>query len=202
MAETFGNHNSHSTSHCGLAECQLVGWGVETVGRQSQPTIGEILGPRFSERFWANVRKTSASACWLWTAGVDKDGYGQIARPGKSPIKAHRAAWMLKYGPITSTQHVLHHCDNPPCVNTAHLFLGDQAANMRDAAAKGRLSGNPHGKARVLSAEAEQELLSIYRQFPNRRLPNGMRDRLAERYGVHPAYVSMIGRGLRVRASV
>jgi hypothetical protein len=78
--------------------------------------------------------------CWLWTAGLDAYGYGQIHRPRQTPIKVHRASWMLVHGRVDANQHVLHHCDVRNCVNPAHLFLGDQAANMRDAAAKGRLN--------------------------------------------------------------
>lgn len=91
-------------------------------------------------RLWDKVEKTES--CWLWTGGVDAYGYGQIARSGQSPVKAHRLSWVFAHGPITPKQHVLHRCDTPRCVNPDHLFLGDQAANMKDAARKGRLLGN------------------------------------------------------------
>lgn len=204
MGVEFGNHNIYSKAHGGLADSLPEGGEVAPHGRQSQPTIDDILGEGFRERFSAFIQKTPT--CWLWTGCLDRDGYGMIARRGgRSPIKAHRAMWMLMHGPITSAQHVLHNCpggDRPACVNEAHLWLGDQAANMADASAKGRLSGNPHGKGRVLSAEMEQELLSIYRQYPHRRLPNGLRNELAARYGVHPVYISILGRRHRIRASV
>jgi hypothetical protein len=99
------------------------------------------LDDRFLERFWSHVQRTAT--CWLWTAGRDAYGYGQMHRPGKTPIKVHRASWMLVNGRVAADRHVLHRCDVRHCVNPSHLFLGDQAANMRDAAAKGRIK-NQH----------------------------------------------------------
>jgi hypothetical protein len=168
-------------------------------GRVLHPSTVQILGEGFPERFWVFVQKTET--CWLWTAGKNKDGYGQIARSGgRTPISTHRAVWILAHGPIPSRQHVLHKCDVRNCVNPDHLFLGDQAANMKDAAAKGRLAGNPRPHGRRLSSQAEQDLLAEFAKYPNRRLPNGMRRQLAQRFGLSEAYVSMLGRGIRVRA--
>ena len=67
---------------------------------------------------------------------MNKDGYGVFSE-GKD-IRAHRRAWEAFYGPIPTGMHVLHHCDNPPCVNVNHLFLGTDADNNADMMAKGR----------------------------------------------------------------
>lgn len=176
----------------------LAGGRQPRVGGPLEPSTKDILGERFLERFWVFVHKTAT--CWLWRAGLDKDGYGQIARIGKSPIKVHRASWMLAHGPIQSHQHVLHKCDVRNCVNPDHLFLGDQAANMKDAAAKGRLRGNPRPHGRKLSDQDEQRLLAVFAKYPHGRLPNGLRQQLAEAYGLSAPYISMLGRGRRVRA--
>jgi hypothetical protein len=86
--------------------------------------------------FWKNVnRNTRPGECWIWYEGRRHHGYGRI---GSLQEGAHRVAWELTNGPIPDGLDVLHKCDNPPCVNPDHLFLGDQEANMNDMAAKGR----------------------------------------------------------------
>jgi hypothetical protein len=95
-------------------------------------------------RFWSKVDQRGPDECWEWTASRNQFGYGQImlgayGTGGKArPFFAHRIAWELIHGPIETGLFVLHRCDNPPCVNPAHLFLGDQSDNMKDAHAKGR----------------------------------------------------------------
>lgn len=80
--------------------------------------------------------------CVEWTKRRDKDGYGRVGRNGKS-YRAHRLAWEEEHGPIPDGMMVLHRCDNPPCVNVEHLFLGTALDNMRDMVAKGRHARGP-----------------------------------------------------------
>ena len=87
--------------------------------------------------FWTMVTCGSASECWPWKRAVFHMGHGAVHFEGKQD-RAHRVAWRLTNGPIPDGLCVLHHCDNPPCCNPSHLFLGTKTDNSRDRDRKGR----------------------------------------------------------------
>lgn len=96
------------------------------------------------ERFWECVNRDGPHGCWVWTAWRDRHGYGHIFRGGHrhaGSVRAHRFSWELHYGAIPNGLHVLHHCDNPPCVRPDHLWLGTQRDNNEDRHNKGRSRG-------------------------------------------------------------
>jgi len=100
------------------------------------------------ERFWSRVDKSHGkepqSNCWVWTGGLDAEGYG-VFYIGNKRWQAHRFAWELAHGPIPCGQKICHRCDNPPCVREDHLFCGTQRENVLDAARKGRLKAYKKG---------------------------------------------------------
>lgn len=88
------------------------------------------------DRFFSKRRWVPSSGCIEWAGSGLPFGYGLFKFNGKM-VRAHRFAWALEHG-STPSLHVLHRCDNPPCINHEHLFLGTQQDNMRDRDTKGR----------------------------------------------------------------
>ena len=141
------------------------------------------------ERFWRNVDRSGE--CWLWTAGTNDSGYGQIKFDGWMQ-KAHRVAWQLTYGPIPNGNGyhgtcVCHRCDNPRCVRPEHLFIGTHGDNMADKKAKHRQirnKGTANGRAQLTESE-------VVRIRADKRTVRA----IAFDYGIGTSQVSRIRRG-------
>lgn len=97
-----------------------------------------------AERYESHVDRTAGpDACHPWTANRSHQGYGRIVVGSRTDhsvrtCEAHRVGWELANGPIPAGLCVLHRCDNPPCQNQRHWFLGTRAENNADKDAKGR----------------------------------------------------------------
>ena len=114
------------------------------------------------DRFWASVDKSDG--CWEWT-GAAVRGYGQIGFGGKVEY-THRVSWVIHNGRISDNMDILHSCDNPGCVNPAHLFEGTHQDNMTDRDTKGRLNHRvmlgDEARYRKLNSKQVLSIRSLY----------------------------------------
>ena len=142
--------------------------------------------PPPSNRFWRKVKKGHRDACWEWQGATCEDGYGKAYLNSKNTL-AHRVSWGLTNGPIPNGLHVLHKCDNPPCCNPKHLFLGTQGDNIRDMFAKGRKDsrGSANSNAKLTETQVK-EIRSSY------ALGESNTYELAQKYGVSQCAISCV----------
>lgn len=143
------------------------------------------LRSEFEKRFAVDA----TTGCWVWTGNkFIRGGYACFTcRPlDIFMARANRVSWELYRHPLDGPHvHVLHHCDNPLCVNPDHLFLGDHTTNMADKLDKGRQSrGDQHGMSKLTERQA---LLII---VDERYLAE-----IAAEYAVSPTTISDIKRG-------
>lgn len=99
------------------------------------------------------------TSCWVFIGYCNKQGYGQYSLYGTQKL-AHRAIYECIHGDVIADSMVLHKCDNPPCVNPAHLFLGTRMQNTRDMMQKGR-QPNLKGESRGCNILTEKDVLQI-----------------------------------------
>jgi HNH endonuclease len=142
-----------------------------------------------TERVWLWITRRGPDDCWEWAAARSPRGYGKLAVDRKH-WRAHRLVWTLTHGEIPSGMVVCHRCDNPPCCNPSHLFLGTDADNLKDARDKGRLivsrPGETNGWAK-LNADQVRELRRL-------RASGWTLARLAAKYQIAFQTVSNIAR--------
>lgn len=132
------------TKHCS-ERCERSSYSRRRKGWQpGQPvrSRGRQLGWRadLEKRFWSKVAVGDGNPdeCWEWQGSRRPNGYGLVSYEGQA-IGAHRLVWLVTTGELPPDDlHSCHTCDNPPCVNPSHLFLGTNWSNHLDAQLKGR----------------------------------------------------------------
>lgn len=141
-------------------------------------------------RLLAKIKKDSVSGCWNWTASVDTHGYGHMRADGKVRL-AHRLSYEAHRGPIPKGMQVCHHCDNRTCLNPSHLFIGTWRDNMMDKLSKNRQSRTRQcGETNPRSKLTEADVRAI-------RSATDKQQAIADQYGLHRAYISLIRSGKR-----
>lgn len=153
-----------------------------------------------SKYFVPKIDRRGPHQCWPWTGGRNQDGYGLWTDHRYTPRRtwsAHRLVWELfNDAPISDDLQVCHTCDNPPCVNPAHLWIGSATDNAGDKVFKGRWRGGDHrgernGHARLV----EEQVIEI-----RRRVAAGeTQAALALEFGVHVMTISQLVRRLTWR---
>jgi hypothetical protein len=140
-----------------------------------------ILGPQ--DVFEKRIDKSGD--CWLWMGTKNDYGYGIFLLPGEKPVRAHRYAYEFFVGPIPEGMIIRHTCDNPPCVNPAHLQVGTKAENNADTAERRRHNyGTDHWNGRL----TKRQVAAIRRSKATTR-------ELATKYGVHYSHIFRIRSG-------
>jgi len=127
---------------------------------------------------------TVTPGCWNWQGWRNRQAYGEFIGFGER--LAHRVAYVLYVGPIPEGLCILHSCDNPSCVNPAHLSPGTRTKNLADMTRRGRRArGAKHGMAKL----NESQVLQILKD------PRRSSD-VALEYGVSRRSISLIRAGI------
>ncbi len=121
------------------------------------------IADEYIERFWKRVDVKGEDECWKYLGYKNRQGYGEYWNGSR--VAAHRFVMMLVLGhELQENEQALHLCDNPPCCNPAHLYIGTNADNMKDKMKRGRhraAQGSQHPMAKL----TEKEVLEIRRLY-------------------------------------
>jgi hypothetical protein len=140
--------------------------------------------------FWAKVNMLAG--CWTWTGATNSAGYGHVSYGGRN-YSTHRCAYEYTFGQLPNDLFVCHHCDNPPCVNPAHLYAGTPKDNTSDMYRRGRaglLGAEGSANSHALLTEAQVvEIRSVF--AGGQKNPN----QLADEYAVTVGTINALLRG-------
>jgi len=155
-----------------------------------KPPKGDL--PKYIETLVRDALTSKRKECVIWPFWTNNKGYGGITLKRKR-VYVHRLAWKIAYGSIPDGKKVLHECDNPPCFNPRHLFLGTKMDNVKDSIKKGRFHHGESGSSAILTEKQVTEI--------RQRLAKGgeIRKTIGADYGVSRQTINNIAWGLTWR---
>ena len=154
---------------------------------------------------WDHIEINGSMECWPWTMGIHHSGYGVVNLPNKKQgrrnwqVRIHRLVWELTFGEIPEGLCVLHKCDNPPCCNPNHLFIGTYKDNYWDMVKKGRRGkcgykpGKFVGEKATAAKLTNKEVLEIKRLLNKSRLTHS---EIASRFDCNRVTITQINLGI------
>lgn len=162
------------------------------------------VNPDLASEFWNRVVQGEPDVCWPWLGSflrTDKKQapYGRYCSRRFGALKAHRISYAIHYGEIADGLLICHACDNPSCVNPAHLFAGTPRDNVLDAISKNRWSSGPEHGARLWHLKKGEDHISAklsdlqVQEIYKLALTGDISQKeIGQRYGVTQAHVSAI----------
>src|SRR6266436_394803 len=152
-------------------------------------TRGQSITKTWLQSFIKEVLGPLKTPCWEWQRSKNKDGYGVIDKKDFKTDKAHRISYEVFIGPIPEGLKVLHKCDNPPCINPEHLFLGTTADNSADSVIKKR---NAFGERSGNSKLTEKDVVQIKLLLNENKLTL---DEIGSQFGTDKTHIWKIKEG-------
>lgn len=148
--------------------------------------LGREITPTQEASFWSMVKVNWVSGCWEWTStNTTGMGYGRF-KLGNKKASANRVAYAIAYGYVPNDKFVCHKCDNPSCVNPAHLFLGSPAENAADRVSKSRQAKGAKAGGAILDDDKVRLILNDERTHLE----------IAKEYGVAKSTIGKIKSGV------
>lgn len=162
-----------ATRTCSIDECSRPMWARGWCGTHYRrwATTGHPLTPSCRDDWFSKFLRflpsdVAPNECWLWRGPVGSKGYGNL-QIREDVWSAHRLSYAMHHGDLPADRFICHHCDNPPCVNPAHLYAGTPQDNINDKVARGRLADplpgelNPNAKLTAAQVAAIRERIAL-----------------------------------------
>lgn len=145
----------------------------------------QLLTEEAINRFRTLVSYVGHGSCWIWKGEklVNRE-YGLFRLQGHRYL-AHRVSFLIHNGIFNPIKVIRHTCDNPPCVNPAHLKIGTQRDNVMDAVKKLRMQhGETHCRAKLTTKEV-MEIQKLLKRGHQQKA-------IAEMFGVNKSTICCI----------